>query len=33
LSYAGRRHPDAILSDQAGGGLFGWLGAWLRRNF
>ncbi len=33
LSYAGRRHPDAILSDQAGGGIFGWLGAWLRRNF
>ena len=33
LSYAGRRHPDAILSDQASGGLFGWLGAWLRRNF
>jgi cell division protein FtsA len=33
LSYAGRRHPDAILSDQDGRGFFNWLAGWLRRNF
>lgn len=33
LSYAGRRHADAILSEQSGHGLIGWMQAWLKRNF